>query len=415
MAALAVPSFRWWFLSQITSSSGLMTQSVATSWLVLKMTGRGFDLALLSAATMLPVLCGSAWAGALVDRIDRRRLLIATQSSLTVLSGVLFVLIASGAARYRSIVAVSVASGLVNAFDGPARQVYVLDLVGRDRLAGAVSLYEVILNTSRVLGPGLGGLFLALLGPAACVLANGVSFLAPIAVLIRYRTKATAAVVEIGAAEPSDPAQGSSTRPRKGKGAARAGLRYAWSIPAIRACLLLAAACGILFNPAVLFPLLAVQSFHLSGGGYGALTAAFGIGALPGALLAARGGGEPTGRQVGWLAVATGLCVAVTAYAPNLPLVFLGMGATGMASIWMIARANTLVQLRADPAMRGRVMGAWTMALPGMSPVTSIAAGPLADAAGARAAFAAAGLLIAGITLAGWRGLTSGAAPRSAG
>lgn len=391
MAALAVPSYRWWFLSQITSSSGLMTQSVATSWLVLRMTGRGFDLSLLSAATMLPVLCGSAWAGAVVDRMDRRRLLIATQSSLTVLSGVLFVLIATGAAGYWSIVAICAAAGLVNALDGPARQVYVLDLVGRDRLAGAVSLYEVILNTSRVLGPGLGGVLLALLGPAACVLANGVSFLAPLAVLIRYRTKAPEAL-----AETTRRAQASRER----KGAARAGLRYAWSVPAIRSCLLLAAASSILFSPVVLFPLLAVRVFHLGGGGYGALSASFGIGALPGALLASRGDGEPTGRQVRWLAVATGVCMAVTAYAPDLPLLFLGMAATGMTSIWMIARANTLVQLRSDRAMRGRVMGAWNMALPGMAPITALAAGWLADAAGARVAFAAAGVLIAGIVLA---------------
>jgi MFS family permease len=310
--------------------------------------------------------------------------------------------------RYWSIVAISAAAGCVNAFDGPARQVYVLDLVGRDRLAGAVSLYEVILNTSRVLGPSLGGVLLALLGPAACVLANSVSFLAPIAVLLRYRTRATAAVVD-----PAEPAQASSARTRKAKGAARAGLRYAWSIPAIRACLLIAAASGILFSPAVLLPLLAVRAFHLGGGGYGALLAAFGIGALPGALLASRGNAEPTGRQVGWLAVGTGLCMAATAYAPDLPLAFLAIGATGLTSIWMIARANTLVQLRSDPAMRGRVMGAWTMALPGMSPITSIAVGSLADAAGPRVTFAAAGLLIAGAAAAGWRGLSSSPAPQA--
>lgn len=392
-AALSFRPFRWWFLSQIISASGGMTQAVATSWLVLQMTGSAADLGVLSATAMAPSLLFGAWSGAVLDRMDRRRVLIATQGASTVLSLALYALIEAHAAALWSILALSAGSGLVNALDGPARQVYVLDLVGRRRLAGAVSLYEVILNSSRVLGPALGGLLLALAGPGACVLANAASFLGPLAVLLLTK----AAVAPDGPDVP-DVTDVPAARTQR-RGATRAGLRYAWSVPTIRSCLLIAAASGILFNSTVLFPLLADRVFHLGGGGYGALLSAFGLGALPGALLAARGG-EPTGRQVALLAAATGLCTAATAAAPYAALLYLGAGAIGFSSIWMIACANTLVQLRAEPALRGRVMGAWTMALPGANPITGLAVGLLADAAGARIALACAGVLMLTIVIA---------------
>jgi MFS family permease len=364
-----------------------MTQLVATSWLVLQWRDSGLDLALVSVASMTPMLVLGLWAGSLVDHLDRRRLLICTQSLMAIFSLILFALIISGAASYWLIIAISAVTGVVNAADMPARQVYVLDLVGEERLAGAVSLYEVVLNASRVLGPALGGGLLALSGPGACVLVNAISFLGPLAVLLHYRTASRVTR--------RDPAQG---RPK-----VREGVRYAWSDPTIRACLLLAAASGALFNPTVMLPLLAHRVFHMGGGGYGLLLALFGVGALPGALLAARGASPPTGGKVRVLATLTGVCMVVVAAAPDLPVLFIGMAAVGASSIWMIAVANTVVQLRTAPELRGRVMGAWSVALPGMVPITSVICGALADACGARIAFGATGAVIAGIALTWWR------------
>lgn len=367
-----------------------MTERVATAWLVLQLTGNGFDLAVFSAVGMLPMLFGGALAGVLVDRADRRRLLIGTQTAFTVLSSLLFLLILTHSADFWSILAISFLEGVVLAVDGPARQVYVLELVGGERLAGAVSLYEVILNASRVLGPALGGLLLVLVGPGACVLANALSFIAPLAVLLRYRNNAA------GRPQPGR---------RSARGGARAGLRYAWSVPAIRSSLYIAAASCVIFNPSVVLPILAERVYHIGGGGYGGLLAAFGIGALPGAVLAGRGRDEPTGRQVRLLAAAAGLSMVLAVLAPDAPLLFLGMGVVGLTSIWMIARANTLVQLRSRTDMRGRVMGVWTMALPGTSPVWSLSLGPLVDTAGARIAYIACGLLVLAATALGWFGL----------
>lgn len=133
--------------------------------------------------------------------------------------------------------------------------------------------------------------------------------------------------------------------------------------------------------------------------------------ARPGALLAARTD-EPTGRQVALPAGATGLCTVATACAPDVVLLYAGMAAVGFTSIWTVARANTLVQLRAAPGLRGRVMGAWTMALPGANPVTGLAMGALADLAGARTALACAGLLLLAVVTGSWRGLTGTPTPQ---
>ena len=386
LAALAVRPFRWWFISQVTSASGLMTQMVAIAWLVLQMTGSGVALALISTASLLPVLLLGLWAGSLIDHRDTRALLICTQSALTAISLLLFALIQSGGAHYWVLIVISLASGTVTALDGPARQVYVVELVGRDRLAGAVSLYEVILNLSRVLGPALGGILLATSGPAACVLVNAISFLAPLAVLVHFRPAADA----VADGPPTE-------RPRVAD-----GVRYAWRNPTLRACLVLAAGSTFVFNASVMLPLLASRVFHMDGSGYGLLLAIFGAGALPGALLAARHG-APTGHRVRVLCTATGLCMLIVALAPDRPVLFVGMAATGLSSIWMIAVANTLVQFRSPPEVRGRVMGAWTVALPGMNPVTGLIAGAVADACGARVAYGGAGVVMSVIGVGLWR------------
>ncbi|HEX3617012.1 MAG TPA: MFS transporter [Solirubrobacteraceae bacterium] len=384
-AALSVRPFRWWFLGQITSASGLMTQMVAVGWLVLRWHGSGVQLGLLSSAGLGPTLVLGLWAGSLIDHYDRRTILIWTQSLMTALSLLLYALIVTRWASYWPLVAIMLANGTVNALDAPARQIYVLDLVGPERLAGAVSLYEVILNLSRVLGPAIGGLLLAISGPAACVLINALSFLAPLTVLLVYR-----------------PAKSQSPRDAgEGRPSAMAGLRYAWSQPLLRACLLIGASCGVLFSPTLFFPLLATRVFHMGGSGYGLLLALFGSGAVPGALLASRR--KPSGTQVRALAIATGICVLIAAAAPGKLVLFIGIIGIGASSIWMVASANTLVQLRAAPELRGRVMGAWTVALPGTIPITALLAGGAADLFGPRIAYGAVGAVIAGVALLCWR------------
>src|SRR5580692_11679997 len=190
--SLESPAYRAWFFSQVFSASGTMTQGVALSWLVLRLTGNGIDLGLMTACTFAPMMVFGPLTGALVDRVDRRRLLILTQTSLTLLAALLAALIATGQVRVWMLFVITIVTGAVAAPDNTARQVYVIDLVGTERVASAVSLYEVIINTSRVVGPATGGLILATLGVSACCAVNAASYVIPIAVLLAKRTATSA-------------------------------------------------------------------------------------------------------------------------------------------------------------------------------------------------------------------------------
>jgi MFS family permease len=167
----------------------------------------------------------------------------------------------------------------------------------------------------------------------------------------------------------------------------RDGIRYAWRQGPVRVCLGLAAASGLLFGLGYSLPALATRTFHVGGGGYGLLMCAFGVGALPGALFAAGGHGRPAGRRVGWLALATAAAIGATALAPAFWLALTGLAVVGCLSIWFIAAANTLVQLATAPGMRGRMMGLWTMALPGTQVVNGPLAGWVTQDAGPREGF----------------------------
>ncbi len=184
---------------------------------------------------------------------------------------------------------------------------------------------------------------------------------------------------------------------------------YTWRKPALRSCVFMAVAGGMLFNMGGTLPLIATRVFHAGPAAYGAMMAAFGGGALFGAVLAGTGSSWPSGRHVRALALATGVEVCVVAASPWEGMLFAGLAVAGFLSIWFIALANALVQLRSDPAFRGRVMGVWTMGLPGMLPITSLLVGALATvgggALGARLAFGLAGLALVASAVAGWRAL----------
>ncbi|GAA2082966.1 MFS transporter [Kitasatospora saccharophila] len=397
---LRAPAFRWWFGAQVLSASGTMTQAVAMSWLVLQRTHSAWWLGVITVVTWGPLLLLGPWAGVLVDRTDRRRLLIATQLAFVAL-GLALAALAPLRPPLPVLLLPAALSGVVTALDAPARQVYVVDLVGAERIAGAVSLYEVTMNASRVLGPAVGGLLLGTVGAWACFLANALAFLPPLAVLLAVRPAASAAAPAAPATAAAAPAAAPAVRTA---GALRAGLRYVRDDPPIRACLPIAAAAGMLFNLGVALPLFASRTLHLDGGGYGALMAAFGLGALPGAVLAA-GRGDPTGRQVRNLALATALTVLLLAASPDPPVAFAAIAAAGFTGIRFITAANTLVQLRSTDALRGRVMAAWSMALPGTLPLTGLLLSAAIQLAGPRAGFALAAAALAATTLLGWRAL----------
>jgi MFS family permease len=373
--ALALPDFRRWFLVQIFSASGVTTQSIGQAWLVVKLGGNGVQLGLLAAAIFLPVLLGGAAGGALVDRVERRKLLLITQSLFLCIGVALALVTGTGVVSMWMLYVCALASGLVTTVDGPARQVYVIDLVGRANLASAIGLYEVVLNAARVVGPGIGGALLAKTGVAACFWFNAVAFVPAVVVLLMQRRRPAVAVL------------GPATQV-----SIRAGIRYALTQPAIRSCLIMATAVGMLFNLSVTLPLLVTRVFHLGGGGFGVMNAIFGAGSLLGALVAARGAAGPTGPRLRILALLTGCAIVAAAVAPGPVTFSIGLAVAGFLTIWLVAAANTLAQMRSEPDLRGRVMGVWSMALPGMNPLTGLLTGLIADTFGPRAGFGLAGI-----------------------
>lgn len=385
--ALRSRQFRRWFFCQILSGSGSSTQAAGAGWLIVQLHGGGLALAVVTGAVFLPTLLFGAQFGALSDRHDRRAILMVTQCLQAAIAGTSAALTATGVMSIGLLTVMALAMGTVFAIDAPARQVYVIDLVGSANIAGAISLNEVVLNASRAFGPALGGVIIAFTSVWVCFLFNALSFLPTLAVLARQR-----------------PAGRSPSR-QAARGSVRAGIRYALAAPPILACLLMAVTAGAIYNVGVVVPLLATKVFHVGGAEYGAMLAAFGLGAVPGAMCAAASGPRPTGPEVRRLGLATGVVVIACACAPQFPLVLAGLAAVGMVSIWFIARANALVLLSTEAGMRGRIMGVWSVALPGMNPVTGLMIGASADAWGPRVAYAGVGVAAVLSAAAGWRAL----------
>ena len=379
--SLQVPAFRAWFASQVLSASGTTTQSVAQSWIVLSITGHPINLGVLAAVSWAPVLLCSAWAGAVSDRVDRRRLLFITQTLFIVICAVQAVLLAENRLTLWMIYTCAAAGGLVTAFDNPTRGAYVFELVGREQIASAIGLNEIVLNTSRVLGPALGGLLLANVGATWCFVFNAASFVPVLFVLLAYPTQRAVVARRDATAKRAD-------------GGVREGVAFAFRTPGVRSCIFIAMAGGMLFGLGVTVPILTTKAFHLGPGGFGAMMACFGLGALPGAIAAASAAERPTGMRVHTLTALTGCAVVLTAFSPTPIGAFIGIALAGFLSIWLISLATAMVQLMAGAQMQGRIMGIWTMAMPGLSPFTAMLISWIGQVAGGRWAFSLSGLAL---------------------
>jgi MFS family permease len=382
--------YRYWFLSQILSSAGVQTQNIAAAWIVFAQTHSGVALAMLVVATQAPGLLLGAFAGSLLDRVRRRHALLVSQGVLLLVSAALAWVTWGGHAPLGALFALSAVTGVVNAVDAPARQVIVVDYVGLGQLGRAVSLYEVSLSLARTAGPAIGGVTLALLGPAACFLFNAVTFVAPVAVLLFL--------------PPTRTHTGDAGSRKKSSGFR--ALSYAVRSGPILATLLFAVVVGCVSMPSAYMPQFAQEAIKLESTGYGTIVACLGLGALPGALVAAR---IPTGklpRAVGLSGLASATAITLLALAPGAVFAYVGAVLAGATAICLVAMANTLAQSLAPTALRGGIMGVWTMAIPGMSPVTSAVLGVAVDHAGPRSAIALIAVAMTAVTVGSWRSVS---------
>jgi|HubBroStandDraft_4_1064222.scaffolds.fasta_scaffold16883_4 MFS family permease len=367
-AALSVPNFRRYVAGQSLSLIGTWVETVAQALLVLRLTHSGTVLGLTTAARYGPILLLSPYAGLLVDRYAKRRILLATQTGLGLVSAVLGVTVLAGEIRLWQIVVLALLFGTFSAIDNPARQAFVQEMVGHDLIRNAVTLNSTLVNVARVIGPTIAAVLVATVGIGWCFIVNAVSFAFVIASLLSLNRARL---------HPAPPVHRHS-------GQLRAGLRYAARVPAIARPLLMMAIVGTFtFEFEVSLPLLARVTFHGGSTTYSWLLAGLGAGAVAGGLYAAR-----TSRTgVARLAAASlvyALAVGLVAIAPSLPLAIAACVLAGVASIMFLTTGNSTVQLASEPDYRGRVTALWSMALVGSTPIGSPIIGALSDAAGPR-------------------------------
>jgi MFS family permease len=371
LRALSHRNYRLFFSGQTVSMTGTWMTRIATSWLVYRLTGSALLLGLVGFAGQLPSFALAPFAGVLVDRWDRHRLLVVTQVLAMLQSLALAVLTLAGIVKVWHVVALSVFQGLVNAFDMPARQAFVVEMIEkREDLPNAIALNSSMVNAARLLGPSIGGVIIAAVGEGWCFMIDGVSYVAVIASLLAMRL---------------------SPRAAKRKAEAnvleqfREGLIYVAGFPPIRNVLLLLALVSLVGMPyTVLMPVFANEILRGGPNTLGLLMAAVGVGALSGAMfLASRRTVLGLGKFIPLMAAAFGCGLVAFSFSRILWLSLALMVVTGLGFMVQMAVSNTLLQTIVDEDKRGRVMSFYTMAFMGTAPFGSLLAGLVAERIGA--------------------------------
>ena len=382
--SLRIRNFRVFFLGQLVSMCGSWMQIVAQGWLVLRLShNSGSALGVVTALQFLPVLLIGAWSGVVIDRFDKRTLLIITQTGAAVMAGVLAVLTLTGVVELWMVYLLSFLTGFITAFDNPARQTFVSELVGHEELSNAIGLNSAMFNLARIAGPALAGILISLVDVGPCFALNAVSFVAVIFSLMVMHTDQLVRQPPVARA----------------KRQVREGLIYVWHTPELRSTLLVMAVVGTLaFNFQVVVPLLAKLSFHGNAGTYGLLSSVMGGGSLFGALGTASRA-KPTAKVLLVSCVTFGAFMLGVSLAPSLALALPLFALTGAMSMTFMATANSTLQLTATPSMRGRVMALYTLVFLGSTPIGGPIIGFVSQHFGPRVGFGVGGAasLVAGV------------------
>ncbi|MEA5455894.1 MFS transporter [Sinomonas sp. JGH33] len=383
--ALRHPNYRLWAAGALVSNIGTWMQRVAQDWLVLTQLTQ-HDAAAVGVTTglqFLPIIVLGPYAGVLGDRLDKRKLLMGTQSAMGALGLLQAVLVLSGTAQLWEVYAIALGLGVASAIDAPPRQAFVSELVGRADVPNAVALNSASFNLARLAGPGIAGVLIGLVGTGWVFLLNAVTFAAVLTSLTRLRT---------------DLLQRTPPVPR-GKHQIREGIRYVRDQPRILLIMAMAALVGTFtLNFQVTNALMAADVFRTGPDAYGLLGSVMAVGTLAGALLAARRKTARMGLLVA-AAVLLGLATIVAAAMPGYVWFALALVPVGLAAITFLNLCNTIVQLSTEAQFRGRVLALYMAVIQGGTPIGAPLVGWIANAAGPRWSVAAGGLaaLTAGV------------------
>lgn len=371
-------NYQLFIAGQLVSLTGTWMQQVAQAWLVYRLTHSAVLLGAVSFFAQVPVFLLAPVGGALADRMDRHRIIIWTQASSMAIAFVMAAVTLSGVVQVWHLFVLSALLGAVNAFDIPARQAFMVVMVGRDDLMNAIALNSSMVNGARIVGPAIAGVVVAAVGEGWCFLLNAISYVAVLAGLVKM--KVTHALPR---AAPDRSAVADIIE----------GFQFVGRTAPVRTLLVLLGVVSFMAMPyAVLMPLFADQILHGGAAALGLLTGASGVGALAGALsLAFRRDVRGLGRWVANSSLAFGVALLLFAYSRNFWLSVAVLIPVGAAMMVQMAASNTLIQAMVPDALRGRVMAVYSMMFMGMAPFGALFAGSVAERFGAPQAVAIGG------------------------
>jgi len=376
-------NFRLYFGGQSISLVGTWVQQIALGWTIYQLTHSSLLLGLVSFAGQLPLFLVTPFAGVLVDRWNRHRTLIMTQTLSMLQAFALALVVSTHLLQVWNLIALNLLAGIILAIDLPTRQSFIVDMVGSGRdLPNAIALNSFVITGGRMLGPAIAGLLLTIVSPAVCFFINAISYMPVVAALLAMRIKKSAP----------------NTAHSSALNELVEGVRYAMGFPPIRAVLFLVALISLLGMPyAVLMPIFAAEVLHGGAHTLGLLMTAPGIGALFGTIyLASRKSILGAGIRVAAGAFIFGGGLIVVGLIHGLVLALSALFFVGLGMIVQLAISNTLLQTIVDDDKRGRVMSLYTMAFMGMAPFGSILGGALANHIGVQTTFLMGGIVCAG-------------------
>ncbi|MDP3772249.1 MAG: MFS transporter [bacterium] len=392
-SSLKVRNYRLYFIGQAVSLCGTWMQTIGQAWLVLKITGSGTALGVITALQFLPILIFGPFGGVIADRFPKRKILYFTQSLSGILALILGILVMTDTVQLWMVGVLALCLGMVNAIDNPTRQTFVLEMVDTEQLGNAVSLNSMEINLTRVIGPTIAGILIAGVGLAWCFMINAFSYVGVLGALILMHER-----------ELSPP-----PRVTRIRGQLMEGFRYIAATPLLRNTLLMMAVIGTLaYEFIVSLPLLAEFTFHAGPHGYAALTGAMGLGSVLGGLFFTARRHTASPRLLIRAAMLLGGAMLLAAIAPNYTLAIIALVLIGIFSINFTSLGNVLLQVESAPEMRGRVMALWTVAFLGSTPIGGPIIGWIGEHQGPRWGIALGGL--AAMAAAGLGAMTIGKA-----
>lgn len=378
--ALTHKNFRYYWFGQCISLIGTWMQSIGQSWLVFTLTGSPFLLGLVGTIQFLPITIFSLFAGVVVDRFPKKKILLITQSISMLLALILSALVFTHTVKYSYILIIALILGFTNTLDTPTRQSFVVEVVGKEDLMNAIALNSAVFNLARILGPSIGALIMSLLGAGWCFLLNGLSFTAVIYGLIKIK--------------PTPYVRKANSESKIFK-EIKDGLLYIYKTPKLLKTVLIVFVMGVFaFNYNVLLPVFTKNVLHQTERTYGFLMAALGIGSLIGAVTVSfKSRKGPKHSTLLLSSIIVSIMLMLTGLSKLEYIAAISLAITGVFNIYFSTTANSTLQINAKDEYRGRVMSVYALVFAGSTPIGNLFSGTAADKLGASSAFLVSGIL----------------------